>query len=375
MCYTNFSIIWGVNMDEEITKEKNKKITRLSGVELLKIIAIFIICLAHAVQTSSQFVDYTNLNFETMVFKIFIYFGQIGNILFIICSSWFLFNGKGTNKSKAIKILLDSMFISIIIMVIFIIIGQKFTIYEIVRQVLPDIFGNMWFIPIYVVFYLIHPLLNKLINLMNKTQHFVCCLIMFCFFALLDICFGWSFIVNRLLSFIIVFFIVAYMKRYHGDFYKKRKLNLILFLILFSIFVVVVLLKSTCIVSGLVIDSWCLAITLPALLFLFNVFYSLPIKSRTINYLSSCSLFVYCIHENMLLRNILRPQYYDYVLSISPDMYFWWTMLCGVGMFVGAYLISLLYSVTLSKLTNKISLVFSNILDKFFSLFKKSSKK
>lgn len=91
--------------------------TRFSGVELLKVIAIFLICISHAVQTSELFIDYSpTFDPAIVVLKIFRYFGQVGNIIFIISSCYFLFLSKSKTKfEKAINLLLDSCFISIIL--------------------------------------------------------------------------------------------------------------------------------------------------------------------------------------------------------------------------------------------------------------------
>ena len=52
------------------------KKTRFSGIELLRIVAIFLICVSHAVQTSEQFIDYSpTTNFTIVILKLLRYSG------------------------------------------------------------------------------------------------------------------------------------------------------------------------------------------------------------------------------------------------------------------------------------------------------------
>lgn len=354
------------------TKERN------SGVELLRIIAILLICISHAVQTSEQFLDYSSLSFEILLLKTLRYSGQIGNILFVICSSWFLLDSKGVKIEKALKLLLDSMLISIVVFLGFVISGQNFTFKEIIRQILPDLFSNMWFVPVYVIFYLIHPLLNGAIYAMNKKQHFSFCLTLFSLFGVLGLI-GWNGIVmNSFVGFCCIYFIVGFIKKYCKSFYENKKLNLLLFLIFYFIFIFAVIIKNIFNINRLTLDQFYSPILLPALLCLFNLFNGLKIQNKTINYLASCPLFVYCIHENILLRTYIRPLYYQKTLNICFNAYFGWIILCGIGMFIGGYLLSILYKHTLAKITKKLSLLltifFIHLRDKIYLLFFNSEK-
>ena len=42
-------------------------------------------------------------------------------------------------------------------------------------------------------------------------------------------------------------------------------------------------------------------------------------------------------------------------MGINPDLYFWWIMLCAVGMFIGGMILSVIYKETLHRLTNYLS--------------------
>ena len=157
------------NNTQLINKESETQ--RRGGVELLRIIAIFLICMSHAVQTARANNNFGNV-ISNITLEIMSNFGQIGNILFIICSSWFLVDSKKVKGEKVFKILLDSMAISVIILLSFIIVGYDFTFGEIIVNIFPDFYGLLWFIPTYVLFYMVHPLLNHIINSISKKTHF-----------------------------------------------------------------------------------------------------------------------------------------------------------------------------------------------------------
>ncbi|MDE6060530.1 MAG: hypothetical protein K2G31_03580, partial [Clostridia bacterium] len=73
----------------------SEKRIRLSGVELLRILAILLICVHHAVTGSEGFIDFDGtLSVGTVFLRLLRYCGQIGNIIFVICSAYFLTDSK-----------------------------------------------------------------------------------------------------------------------------------------------------------------------------------------------------------------------------------------------------------------------------------------
>lgn len=100
--------------------------TRKSGIECLKVIAIFMIVLSHAVQTlctefsTAQSSEYViplqtatrNLRYECL--SVFRCLGTIGNMTFFVCSAWFLLENHGKKYKKAIELLVNVWLISVI---------------------------------------------------------------------------------------------------------------------------------------------------------------------------------------------------------------------------------------------------------------------
>lgn len=71
-------------------------IKRNSSIELLKIVAVFLIVLSHSLPVNNSEAEWyiniksatSNVSYISMLF--FSYCGQIGNEIFFICSAWFL---------------------------------------------------------------------------------------------------------------------------------------------------------------------------------------------------------------------------------------------------------------------------------------------
>lgn len=107
--------------DSALTHETNQVVKRQSGVELLKVIGIFLVILCHVVQT---LIDWdqpwsipinggiTDVTHFTIAFLR--YTGMFGNILFFTCSAWFLLDKKQTNYKKVMRMILDIFVISVL---------------------------------------------------------------------------------------------------------------------------------------------------------------------------------------------------------------------------------------------------------------------
>lgn len=120
---------WRDTLTDRTCNRKNRD-NRNSGIELLKIFAIFLIVVSHVVRTLSgtnTYISYQeyviNLSHATtdlqqLVATMIRYIGRLGNTLFFVCSAWFLLDSKRINKRKMLQILMDIWVISVGIFVI-----------------------------------------------------------------------------------------------------------------------------------------------------------------------------------------------------------------------------------------------------------------
>ena len=102
------------------------KQARNSSIELLKIVAIFLIAISHVSQTlidKNAYVpwdDYlipttATTDISNLIVLIFHYFGPFGNSIFFICSAWFLIDNDKVSGRKILKMILDVWAISVIV--------------------------------------------------------------------------------------------------------------------------------------------------------------------------------------------------------------------------------------------------------------------
>lgn len=100
---------------------------RESGIELLKIIAIFMIVISHVVSSLNKIniggnvifnLEKSTTDVNTFILICMRYFGALGNLIFIIASSYFLVDSKKDYKKKIIQLIADVFIISILIMII-----------------------------------------------------------------------------------------------------------------------------------------------------------------------------------------------------------------------------------------------------------------
>ena len=366
-------------------REYNSQIpVRKSGVELIRLIAMMLICISHCTQSMEKFVDFQtpswDLSLLTMRFMRF--GGTMGNILFVVCSSYFLVKRKKIRSEKAINILLDSQMISIGLFCCFcgtaLLRGSAFhfTTTDIFAHLFPDLYETVWFVPCYVIFYLIHPALNLVIENLTQKQHLSVCILIFAVYGvggLVNI----APVFSSLLGFICIFFLVSYMKLYCFDFVEDTKKNVRYFSLFFFLFIGIVLAKNILaqhfefFVIYPEIGGLLSVVFLPMLICLFNIFLKIEHCNRFVNYVASTCLFFYCIHENKIVREEIRPQIYGFLINRfgSDYLLLYVFFLTAVLLFVG-FGVSIIYRETFHKLNEKLATIISQVIkngyDKWF---------
>lgn len=307
---------------------ENKAKIRNSNIELLKLIAIFLIIISHNLPFNYLLRgnEYLNLNlasnnYNNALLQFFRYLGQVGNVLFIICSSWFLTEKKEIKIEKICLIILNSFFISIISLTLFEICGFDIKKNMIIKQFFPIIFANNWFIGTYLLFYILTPFINLTLQKLNKTQIFdlVIFLNVFRFIELIK---QNNYIFNELFAFIIIYVIVYYIKNYKNDFLmniKKSRVNLIVNLIL--LFLMIIILNFAGLRIGSLNDKVLYFANIKNLIIimigisLFCIFYNKKTRySKIVNFFASETLLIYLIHDNFLIREIIRPLGFKWIL-------------------------------------------------------------
>lgn len=372
--------------------------TRESGVELLKIIGILLIIISHVTQTlytpNNYFelnyvleVKYATKNIQNILLAWFSAFGTQGNLIFFVSSAWFLLESKKIDELKIVKLLADVWFINICFLCIFLL-GNWYSlmIKDIVKSIFPTIFASNWYITFYILFYLIHVGLNEIIFKRTQKELLVIILVtLFLYFGLNYINYG-LFFTSVLIEFSIIYFTIAYIKLYMKEFSKNLKRNYILFL--FSILGIPILILITNFL-GLNIEFFkdklqywnrnnSIFLLLTAVT-LFNIFNSKKFISNKINYISSLSLLVYIIHENIIIRTYLRPTIWIYIHEkIGYKNIIAIDLLYSTILFVISIVIAILYKKILQNIVyniaNKIYLLVKRVFNILLEILVKYSK-
>lgn len=352
---------------------ENQKQVRLSGVELFKIIAIVLICISHAVQTSETlFPLVPSLDGTIIALRLLRYSGMIGNTIFVTCSCWFLLDSKRAKLDKIINLLLDSVFISIIILCGMLIGGYSFEWTEIVHQILPDLFATMWFVPFYVMLYAFHPLLNLGVEKMSRKTYLGVLVILLGLFVVIRLIVDLPEICNLIYAFAL-YFCIGFFKKYHLDFCNNKKVNLIIFIVGFILFYLfaagLFILASKVNLHNREDLNYAVSLLVGIPIFGgFNVFRNMNFRSRFINLISSCSLFIYCIHENILLRTYIRPDVLNKCLeTFGADSAVLWILGVALIMFIGGSILALIYKYSIHYGTHWLSNKINDLYNKFIN--------
>lgn len=359
-------------MNNNIISTNNK---RESGVELFRIIGIFLIVVSHVIQTLESdfsslvgFNDYyvnisqPTFNIQVLFCGILRYSGVVGNSMFFICSAWYLIDKKQTNVKKVFRMLGEIWFISIL----WLITTLLFTNFElsqehIVFSFTPSLRMNNWYLTLYMMFCFIFPFLNILIKHLSKRQHLIVAIVLLitCIVMPFKVTFPYS---SDLLLWVAVYFIVAYLKIYSLEICNNIKINRII-LISFLLFQLLLIILGNYLslytdIIHITITHWLTNFNLYILLFVFaafNLFRNKRFYSSKINYLASFSMLVYIIHENKIFRQYYRPTIWQWIhLYLGYDLLILWVLLYVCILFILSYVIAIVYRLLLQKYIYKI---------------------
>lgn len=344
---------------------------RNSGIELVKVLAVIGIVISHAIPDgdTNMYSSAIDINQATADAQLFIVallknLGQLGNAVFIICSSWFLMESKKVNEVKIAGYIGDCFCISIISLVFFLALGYHFPAKYVIRMMFPVTFGNCWYLTCYLLLYAIHPLLNIVIDTINKRTFFVLVSGFITLYNLIGFLGGnglfyWS----ELVGFVGVYFTVAYIKRYIPGLCNSIKENIILLCMGFFGWMSMMLLTNG---LGLRFEifsdqlqrgkTWMNPCFLLIAFSVFNLARIRKFYSKGINYVASMSLLIYMIHCNRIIRDYVRFDIFGIILSRYSYRYLiGWILLYAVITLVGSLVIAMLYKKTLQPIANKMS--------------------
>ena len=237
---------------------------------------------------------------NSLFFYLFGAWGKTAINGFVMITGYFMCKSHITVK-KFLKLLLEIEFYNILIYTIFVFTGyQKFTVFELLKAVIPIKSIDTDFTSAFLVFYLFIPCLNILLKHLNEKMHLrlvVLCLFVYTFLGTIP---KFPVTMNYVSWFIVIYFIASYVRLYPKTLFEKT--------ILWGIAAIICLVFSSvsvilCLYLGfgdyyLLSDSnKILAVATAFCAFMFFKNVSIP-YSKFINTVASATFGVLLIHAN-----------------------------------------------------------------------------
>ena len=308
---------------------------RASNFELLKVFAILLILLSHSTPRyellypfggitldgrENYVIDPTiaSLDIHHLLIQYFTSWGQIGNALFIICSSWFLYEIGRIKRGKVWFLISSTFFISIFSYGIMRLLGCDYDIKALFYSTFPIATYNNWFVCCYLLFYLMNPILKVVSDSMNKRSCLIFIVMGLFAFSLWNMIYPTAFLYFHLVQFILIYFITVYFKRFIGiERYSSNMASRWILIGFIGLFIHTIVINFVSInffhISILQnsLNPWILIIGFSS----FFLFSNLSFQSKVVNYISSLSLLVYLIDENYAIRTTIKPYFWCSSLS------------------------------------------------------------
>lgn len=370
-------------MTETISNTTAPKKVRLGGLDLLRVFAMLLITLSHIVPsiTSSY---YSGINTEIM-FLVDVTLratGQWGNILFIVISFWFLLDSKRFKTSKLLALIINTV-VCLWLGIAIAFIHDSFTGDKIApwgfsdwkRIFFPISSEWYWFLAIYSIIYIVHPLLNKAIESMNQKTHFALALFLF---LLVGVAHRFFFLWHMVLGFVMIYFVVGYFKKYPTRIHNSILWNLLIAISTILLLYPLVYLYHLWVDNGAYYNSpseilvlWSSFIFVIFGISMLNVFRNIKINNKILSKLASASLTNYVLANNGYLVTIIIITFFDKMIlpTFGTDYILLWWLLVNLGYFIVASIVTLIYAETIQKLVTKISVILGNLIEKLYDKF------
>ena len=355
---------------------------RDSSIEALKLLAMLCIVISHVVQSllpskdaaiALPFqIDYRQASKDTLMWCLVLLrmLGAWGNTIFVISSAWFLCLNDRVNFKKVAKMVLDVFVISVAMLAVFILIGVRPDAKTTLKSFFPTTLANNWFITCYLLLYVIHPALNWIINRLSKRQHAGVSVCLITVYMILPMIQSDIYYRSDLVVMICEYLIIAYARLYLHDTSDNVRKNALVFLICILLNTTVIALYEIAGVhTGILSDKMLhFAINGNPIPFLsafsiFNLFRSRKHTARAINYASSLLIFVYLIHENILVRQYTRPLIWSMIhASCGYDLLLFEIPVFAIILYAVSMAIACIYDISISRRIEVLSIRLHSII-------------
>ncbi|MDJ8944484.1 acyltransferase family protein [Clostridium perfringens] len=341
---------------------------RESNIEILRIIAIIMVIGLHYLNENmgGALGALSNGHINYYIAHYIESLNIVAVNLFVIVSSYFLVDKSIPKPSKVIKLVILSYFYGLLFYIIGIIFNiNEFNFIGLIKSINLFLYGGYWFVKIYIILYLLSPFINKFINTLNKKSHKGIIIVIGIFFSVWP-----SFLPHApnnddgygIISFIFLYLIVAYIKKYYEN-SKNTKYYICIYFLAVSITFIFSIIPFK--------SAWTYN-------FVFNIIGSialflgikkLKLKSNIINYIATYTFAIYLIHFNktmiiLVFKGLLRCQdfYYSklFVINLIVSI-----MVIFVISFIIEFIRRVINNIINKLIPNKLKLNIKSIENKF----------
>ena len=316
-----------ISKNNEINKLDCQKI-RKSNFEIMRIVSMLFIVLWHII-LHGHMIDNCTSTAISEYLKIIQFIIVVHVNSFVLLSGYFQSKSK-FKLSKLLSLILQViMYISVIYLVaIKLGILRDYNRVSILQKFLPSVVGEYWFISTYIIVYIFSDYINKFISKLQKSEFKHLLLVVLLVFSIIPYITGGRILKNdgyNFYNFILLYLIGAYLRKYPlKESYHFRNLSIngyrIFLMIAFFMSAMFNYLLSRYAFDVSQYDSLFsdfssritasylgysnLFVIIQTICF-FEFFRYINIKSRVINYISSCTFGVYLFHDNRIVRGAI----------------------------------------------------------------------
>lgn len=296
-------------MGKVVSKPRN------SNIEILRIIAIAMVVISHYSEHGiwTQTIMGLNIGFNRFLLEMSL-LGDIGSIIFVLISGYYLSNSSGVKYKKIIHLIFQVFFYSFLIYIIFVLMGlHSFSFNSLIKYALPLSHKVYWFASAYVILYLFHPYINKLLSTLSRKELLVFIATLLTIFSIVPTITNYNFYGNELIQFFTFYCIGAYLYKYPNNNLGRNKNDyklLFMSILIIILSIVIFDLLGTKYIAYNTYSVYFMQRTSPfAIAFgvaLFSIFSRKKVyENKFINILGLLIFGVYLLSDNKLLRSYI----------------------------------------------------------------------
>jgi surface polysaccharide O-acyltransferase-like enzyme len=340
---------------------------RQSNIELLRIIAMFLVLVVHCDYRTFGAPSLELIHSNTLSSFLKILVENISIIcvdVFILISGWF---GIHPKIKSAGNFIFQCLFFSFGVYLIFVFCGLEN--FNLRRIGVCLYFGKRgWFVKAYLCLYILSPVLNAFVEKASQKQFGITILLFYVFSSL----YGWSNSAQDFLegystiSFIGLYLLARYVRLYPMKFFKlKKSKDFLLYFILTLLFPISIMLLARMGFDGIIVYLmnfnvyYISPFVIFASLFLLLCFSKMRIRSRVINWIATSCFAVYLLHGN---PSIFESYFMPFVKNLN-DTY-------NAPIFFVTLFLFLICVFVFSILVDKIRIYIWNHIWNFYELHK-----